>query len=74
MQEKDYAMFTADGNRAVASIVKQSLTERWTWAKTYQELAELSQDQRYGEATDTAVREVVYDAIGAGRRDEEFYC
>lgn len=58
----DYAMFTAAGNRRVATIVKRAKAKRWTWPETYAALCELAQDKRYGEATDTAVREVVYDA------------
>jgi len=30
--------------------------------------------EKFGEAMDTAVREVVYEAIGAYDRGEDFYC
>ncbi len=58
-----FAMFTRAGNLRVATIVRRAEKKRWTWAETYQALTELARDPRYGEATDTAVRETVYDAL-----------
>jgi hypothetical protein len=42
-----------------------------TWAQTYRALCELSKQREFGEATDTAVREMVYCALGV--EDEPFY-
>lgn len=72
----DFAMFTEAGNQKVAKIVAQAKSKGWNWARTQSELYVLadSDAQLYGEATDTAVREMVYSAIGAGQRNETFYC
>lgn len=72
----EFSMFTAEGNQKVAAIVKQALYSGWDWSRTQSELYVLadSDAQLYGEATDTAVREVVYQAIGADQRNENFYC
>jgi len=67
-----YAMFTKKGNEKVAAIVSaaQALTkfedvERvWNWTEI--QLHDLSQRNGFGEATDTAVREAVYDAVVCG--------
>lgn len=68
----DYAMFTQEGNEAVARLVDMAKAKGWDWNRTQQELYVLadSDAQLYGEATDTAVREVVYDACGF---NSEFY-
>ena len=62
----DFAMFTPEGNAAVGKIVQMAKSKGWDWNRTYAELCVLanSDAQLYGEATDTAVREVVYDACG----------
>ena len=67
----DYAMFTDLGNAAVHAIVVAAKANQMTWAQTYRALCELSKQQEFGEATDTAVREMVYDALGP--KDEDFY-
>jgi len=67
----DYAMFTDLGNAAVHALVVAARTNRMTWAETYRALYQLSQYAEFGEATDTAVREMVYDALGV--KDEPFY-
>ncbi len=66
---KDYAMFTLEGNDLVHRIVLagQALTkfdprERvWNWAE--HELDKLACAEGFEEASDTAVREAVYDAV-----------
>ena len=68
---KDYGMFTEEGNAAVAKIVEDaraiydigeySVEAVWNWAQN--ELVALTYQTRFEEATDTAVREAVYDAI-----------
>lgn len=72
---KDYGMFSSEGNEAVHDIVVQAVENSWHWAKTCAELRQMadSNEDMYGEAMDTMVREIVYDAIGADKRGECFY-
>lgn len=58
----DYAMYTEAGNAAVDAVVKQAQLKGLSWSETYQLLCVLSEDSRYAEATDTAVRECAYAA------------
>jgi hypothetical protein len=67
----DYAMFTDLGNAAVHAIVVAAKANQMTWAQTYRALCELSRQDQFGEATDTAVRECVYEALAP--EDEDFY-
>ncbi len=67
-----YNMFTQDGNRKVAAIVSaaqalakfEDVERVWNWTEI--QLHDLSQRSEYEEATDTAVRESVYDAVVCG--------
>lgn len=58
--QNDFGMFTAAGNKRVATIVKRARAKRWTWPETYKALEALSNEDKYGEAMDTEVRELVY--------------
>ena len=71
----NYGMYTSEGNIAVAGIVEYAVKRNLPWSVVYQNLADLANYdyERYGEALDTAVREAVYDAIGAYERGECFY-
>jgi len=62
----NFAMFTPEGNSAVSMIVEMAKKKGWDWPRTQSELYVLANAdaQLYGEATDTAVREMVYDACG----------
>jgi len=62
----NFAMFTPEGNAAVSMIVRMAQKKGWDWPRTQSELYVLANvdAQLYGEATDTAVREAVYDACG----------
>ena len=68
----DYAMFTEFGNDAVAAIVRQAKALKLSWPQVYAELESLARrfPEDFGEATDTAVRECVYSALGF---DTDFY-
>lgn len=66
----DYAMYTELGNVAVHAIVTAARANNLSWGQTYRALCALAESEQFGEATDTAVREVVYSALG---RDEDFY-
>lgn len=66
----DYEMFTPEGNAEVAKIVEVAREYSLTWPEVLFLLDRLSQLEtqgemtKFGEATDTAVREAVYDALG----------
>lgn len=61
----DYAMYTDFGNDAVDAIVRGARTLKLTWPQVLQELSDLAKrfPEDFEEATDTAVRECVYDAL-----------
>lgn len=67
----DYGMFTDSGNLAVHAIVEGARIKKSTWPQVYQALVAISYVEGYGEATDTAVRECVYDVLGF---KSGFYC
>jgi hypothetical protein len=66
MSTPDYAMFTDFGNDAVDAIVRQARVLKLSWPQVLKELESLAErfPNDFGEATDTAVRECVYDALG----------
>lgn len=59
----DYGMFSEEGNNAVRLIVQNAKTYNLRWIDVYRELQDLSELEGYGEAMDTMVREIVYDAL-----------
>jgi len=67
-----FGMYTAQGNIMVAEVVDRARRNRWTWPQTYAALEQLSRNhvEVAGEATDTAVREIVYDTLNF---DTPFY-
>jgi hypothetical protein len=67
-----YSMYTGFGNEAVDKIVRNAKELNLTWPQVYAELQSLAKrfPEEFGEATDTAVRECVYDALGF---DTPFY-
>ena len=67
----DYAMFTDLGNAAVHAVVVSARENKLNWPETYRALCALSEQAEFGEATDTAVRECVYSALGFRT---PFYC
>ena len=68
---KDYGMFTELGNAAVHALIVSARENKLTWPETYRALCALSEQAEFGEATDTAVRECVYSALGFRT---PFYC
>jgi len=66
---KDFAMFTAEGNELVTRIATAGLEltaedgAESAWAWTVRELEKLATAEGFEEATDTAVREAVYEFI-----------
>ena len=72
IEPRYFGMFTDEGNNAVAFIVDYHRANNNPWTVVYQSLKDLakSEPERYGEAMDTAVREMVYDAC---QFNEDFY-
>jgi hypothetical protein len=72
MNIPDYSMFSEQGNLAVHGIVTAAREDRLTWSEVYAALSSLAQyyPDECGEATDTEVRECVYDAL---QFTESFY-
>jgi hypothetical protein len=68
---EDYAMFTDLGNAAVHAVVVSARENKLNWPETYRALCALGEQAEFGEATDTAVRECVYSALGFRT---PFYC
>jgi hypothetical protein len=70
---KEFGMFTEQGNAAVESLVTYARTAGLTWPETLDALHKLAKSNYdvYGEATDTVVREYVYNALGF---NSNFYC
>ena len=71
----EYAMYTDLGDAGVHAIVIAARAQQLTWAQTVNALRELadSNEDVFGEAMDTAVRECVYDALGFDNREQPFY-
>jgi len=67
-----YTMFTEEGDILVDGIVAvaKSINADWPWA--YKKLELLGKTEGFEEATDTQVREAVFDAIGYDN-DTPFY-
>jgi hypothetical protein len=68
----DYGMFTQEGNKLVDRVVTEARRSGWDWPKTYRHLELLSKAHpcTAREATDTAVREIVYTTL---KFDTSFY-
>lgn len=63
---KYYGMFTDEGNLAIAGIVMYHKAVGSPWSLVLQNLSDLAEhdSDKFGEATDTVVREMVYNALG----------
>ena len=61
-----YGMFSAKGNLAIASIVAYHKYHKSSWSVVLQNLRDLADCdyEKFGEAMDTEVREVVYTKLG----------
>ncbi len=72
IEPRYFGMFTDEGNHVVAFIVDYHRANNNSWPVVYQNLCDLAKSDptKYGEATDTMVREMVYDALGM---TEDFY-
>jgi hypothetical protein len=72
MNIPEYSMFSDKGNLAIHGIVLQARKDRLSWTEVRAALDRLARQlpDVYGEATDTAVRECVYDAL---KFNDSFY-
>ena len=59
----DYGMFTDAGNYAIHNILLDALENKMYWKQVYELLVELSKEEGFEEATDTAVRERIYNKL-----------
>ena len=66
MSNPDYAMYTQFGNDAIEAIVRSARVLQMDWPTVLKELQSLANrfPEDFGEATDTAVRECVYNKLG----------
>ena len=60
---KDYGMFTDTGNQKVAVIVDFASKYHLGWQEVMPMLRNLADQDGFGEAMDTVVREAVYEAL-----------
>lgn len=58
-----FAMFTDTGNQKVAAIVDFASKNQMEWPEVLPLLRNLADQDGFGEAMDTAVRECVYEAL-----------
>lgn len=70
---ENFGMFSDFGNCMVGEIVKGAKHKNLRWAEVHEMLRTISTIKGCEEATDTAVREAVYDSIGAYSRGEDFW-
>ena len=64
MSTKDYAMFSKEGNEAVAALVNVARAAELTWPETYRLMQRLAENEKFGEVMDTMVREIIFDTLG----------
>ena len=71
----EYAMYTDLGDAGVHAIVIAARAQRLTWAQTVNALRQLAESNEdvFGEAMDTAVRECVYNALEFDYTEQPFY-
>jgi hypothetical protein len=69
----DYSMYSEIGNVAVHAIVVAARANQLTWTQTVRALRQLAEQDDFGEAMDTAVREMVYGALGVDNSEQPFY-
>lgn len=62
-----YAMFTEIGNAAIDGLVSVAKALELEWNEVEKALNVLADNPKFSEATDTAVREAVYSAMGFDR-------
>jgi hypothetical protein len=69
----DYSMYSEIGNAAVHAIVVAARANQLNWVQTVRALRQLADQDDFGEAMDTAVREIVYHTLGFDNSEQPFY-
>ena len=64
----DYGMFTDAGNAVINSLVEMARKHQLSWHTVHDMLDAISLEEAYEEATDTAVREAVYETLFGKRK------
>lgn len=67
-----YGMFSESGDILIEGIVLEAKKYNHSWNVVLDRLITLAKNKKYGEATDTMVREIVFDTIGYSN-DTPFY-
>ncbi len=67
-----YYMFSESGDILIEGIVLEAKKYTHSWNVVLDRLVTLAKNKKYGEATDTMVREAVFDAVGYSN-DTPFY-
>jgi hypothetical protein len=65
---QNYGMYTDAGNSVIDSIVDLARKHQLSWHTVYDMLDAISLEEAYEEATDTAVREAVYQTLVSNRK------
>ena len=60
-------MFTDAGNSVIGSLVEMARKHQLSWHTVHDMLEAISLEEAYEEATDTAVREAVYETLSGNR-------
>ena len=63
-EPRDYGMFTSKGDRMVDALVDFAKTFSLTESQVMGIMTGIAKDDRYSEITDTAVREMIGEALG----------
>ena len=63
----NYGMYTDAGNAVIGSLVEMARKHQLSWHTVYDMLEAISLEEAYEEATDTAVREAVYETLFGNR-------
>ena len=66
MTTATYGMFSEEGNKQIADIIEFHKMQKSNWSTVYQNLRDLADSdyEKFGEAMDTEVREIVYTKLG----------
>jgi hypothetical protein len=71
MKTPNYEMFTDEGNALVHGVVQAAKVSGMQWDRVYSMLEKISEIDGFGEATDTAVRDIVWVALTTYERRVE---
>jgi hypothetical protein len=69
----DFGMFTEEGNDVIYQLCINAQKYYYDWRQVLKRLQHLAEHPRFGEATDTVVRERVYDYLEFHKSGERFY-